>query len=138
MINSASSAASGPRPQLPPPRVALELFSESVTHRAELAALELEEAREHAAGSTLLAGAVAALALFAGFALTLLVASLVWELPNRGWWLGGLCGVYVAGTVTAGLVLARRLRAWRPLGETQAQLQQDYQCLRHLLKSIAP
>jgi uncharacterized membrane protein YqjE len=123
---------------MPSPRVALGLFSESVAHRAELAALEFEEARDHVAGSSLLAGIVAALTLFAGFAFTLLVASLVWELPSRGWWLGGLCGLYVAAAVTAGSMLARRLRTWRPLGETQTQLQQDYQCLSQLIKSNAP
>ena len=89
-------------------------------------------------GSSLLAGIAAALTLFAGFAFTLLVASLVWELPSRGWWLAGLCTLYVAAAVTAGSMLARRLRTWRPLGETQTQLQQDYQCLSQLIKSNAP
>lgn len=118
--------------------MAVGLFNESVSHRAELAALELEEAREHVTGSTMLAGAVAALVLFAGFAFTLLVASLVWDLPNRAWWLGGLFGVYLVAAVATGFSLTRRLRTWRPLGETHAQLQQDYQCLSQLLKSIAP
>jgi uncharacterized membrane protein YqjE len=138
MNTPAPSPAASPRPQMPPLRVAVELFSESAAHRAELAVLELEEAREHVAGSSLLAGLVAALTLFAGFAFTLLVASLVWELPSRGWWLGGLCSLYVVAAVTAGLMLARRLRDWRPLGETQTQLQQDYQCLSQLIKSNAP
>jgi uncharacterized membrane protein YqjE len=123
---------------MPPLRVALGLFSESAAHRAELAALELDEAREHVAGSGLLAGLVAVLTLFAGFAFTLLVASLVWDLPSRGWWLGGLCCLYVAAAVTAAFLLARRLRDWRPLGEIQTQLQQDYQCLSQLIKSNAP
>jgi len=135
---ASSATVSSGRPRLPAPKVALGLFYESVTHRAELAALELEEAREHVTGSTLLAGAAVALILFSGFAFTLLVASLVWDLPSRAWWLGGLFGVYLAAAVTAGFSLTRRLRTWRPLGETQAQLQQDYQCLSQLLKSIAP
>lgn len=126
------------RPQLPAAGVALGLFSESVAHRAKLATLELGEAREHVAVSTLLAGAAGVLALLTGFALTLLVAGLVWDLPSRPWWLGGLTAVYLTAACTAGFWFARRLRAWRPLGETQAQLQQDYQCLSHLIKSIAP
>ena len=138
MPSPASFTSPTGRPQLPAARVVLELFSESVAHRAELAALELAEAREHAAGSALLAGATVALALFTGFALTLLVASVVWDQPNRGWWLGGLGAVYLIAAITTGLVLARRLRTWRPLGETQTQLQQDYQCLSHLIKSTGP
>jgi uncharacterized membrane protein YqjE len=129
------SDLSAPRRQLPPPGVALSLFSESIAHRAELAALELDEAREHALRSTLLAAAAAALVLFAGFALTLLVASLVWDDPHRGWWLGGLCALYLAAALTTSFFLARRLRDWQPLGETRHQLQQDYQCLSQLIKS---
>lgn len=138
MDASPASAAPTGRPQLPSPKVAIGLFAESITHRTELAVLELEEAREHITGSTMLAGAVAALVLFAGFAFTLLVASLVWDLPNRAWWLGGLFALYVVAAVAAGFSLTRRLRTWRPLGEIQTQLQQDYKCLSQLLKSIAP
>jgi uncharacterized membrane protein YqjE len=129
--------APAPRPQLPAPGVALALFTESVAHRAELAALELAEARDHAFGSTLLAGAAGTLVLCTGFAFTLLVAGLVWDDPHRGWWLGGLCTVYLAATLATGFILARRLRAWRPLGDTHVQLQRDYQCLSNLLKSAA-
>jgi uncharacterized membrane protein YqjE len=117
--------------------VALSLFTESVAHRAELAALELDEAREHAVGSLLLAAGTAALVLFTGFALTLLAASLVWDLPGRGWWLAGLMAVYLAGAVTAGFLLTRRLRTWRPLAEVSHQLQEDARCLSHLIKSAA-
>lgn len=126
-----------PRPQLPAPGVALSLFAESVAHRAGLAALELAEAREHALGSLLLAAGTAALALFTGFALTLLAASLVWDLPNRGWWLAGLVAAYLAGAAAAGCLLTRRLRTWRPLAEVSAQLQEDTRCLTHLIKSAA-
>jgi uncharacterized membrane protein YqjE len=132
-----SSAPSG-RSRLPAPRVALDLFGESVAHRAELAALELEEAREHLTGSAILAGAVAALALFTGFAFTLLVASLVWDLPSRAWWLGGLCVLYLGAAATCGVMLSHRLRTWKPLGELQNQMQQDCQCLSQLIKSIVP
>ncbi len=138
MATPAPFPAAPVRSQLPAARVALGLFSESVAHRAELAALEFTEAREHIAGSTLLAAAVGVLALFTGFAFTFLLAGLVWDLPSRAWWLGGLTAAYLTAAFTAGFMLARRLRMWRPLGETQAQLQQDYQCLSHLIKSIAP
>jgi len=126
-----------PRPQLPAPGVALSLFAESIAHRAELAALELDEAREHALGSLLLAAGTAALVLCTGFALTLLAASLVWDLPNRGWWLAGLMAAYLAGAAATGCLLTRRLRTWRPLAESSAQLQEDTRCLTHLIKSAA-
>jgi uncharacterized membrane protein YqjE len=126
-----------PRPQLPAPGLALSLFAESVSHRAELAALELAEAREHALGSLLLAAGTAALVLFTGFALTLLAASLVWDLPNRGWWLSGLMAAYLAGAAVTGFLLTRRLRTWRPLAEISNQLQEDTRCLTHLIKSAA-
>lgn len=123
------------RPQLPAPGVVLNLFSESVAHRAELATLELDEAREHITGSLLLAGVTAALVLFTGFAVTLLVACLVWDLPNRGWWLGGLCAVYLGAALATGFILTRRVRMWLPLAETRSQLHQDYRCLNQLFKS---
>jgi uncharacterized membrane protein YqjE len=138
MVSSHAPATAPSRPQLPAAGVALGLLSEAVAHRAELAAIELSEAREHATGSALLAAGTAALVLCTGFALTLLVASLVWDLPNRGWWLAGLCLAYLATAATAAFLLMRRLRTWRPLGEIQGQLQQDYQCLSLLIKSAAP
>jgi uncharacterized membrane protein YqjE len=135
MASPSTSSVPPPRLQLPAPGVALGLFTESFAHRAELAALELTEAREHALGSSLLAGATAALVLFTGFAFTLLVAGLVWDDPHRGWWLGGLNAAYLAATVATAFILTRRLRTWRPFGETQRQLQEDYQCLNRLIKS---
>ena len=124
-----------PHPPLPEAGAALLLLAESVAHRAELVAIELAEAREHAVRCLLLTGAAGALALFAGFALTLLVASQVWDDPHRAWWLGGLTVAYLAAAFAAGRVLSRRLQDWRPLNETQRQLQQDYQCLSNQLKS---
>ncbi len=137
MSSPVTRPAPAPRPQLPPPGVALALLTESVAHRAELAGLELAEARDHAGGSALLAGTAAALGLLTGFAFTFFVAGLVWDGPHRGWWLGGLCAGYLAATLGTGCLLRQRLRTWRPLGEIQQQLQQDYQCLSTLIKSAA-
>ena len=130
-----SLANSTARPQLPAPGVALSLFSESAAHRAELAALEMGEARDHALVSTVLAAGTAALGLFTGFAITLLIASLVWDSPHRVWWLAGLCAVYCGAAIWTGMVLVQRLRTWRPLCETHTQLQEDFQCLSKLIKS---
>jgi len=125
-----------PRPRLPAPGEAFSLLSESAAHRAELASLEVEEARDHALVSVLLAAGTAALTLFTGFAVTLLLASLAWDSPNRAWWLTGLCAAYLGAALVGGFTLSRRLRDWRPLNETQAQLQEDFQCLSQLIKSV--
>ena len=131
-----SIATSAPRSKLPAPGVAFSLFSESVAHRAELASVEVIEARDHALVSTLLAAGTVTLALFTGFAITLLLASLVWDSPHRVWWLVGLCVLYLGAAVLTGFSLVKRLRSWRPLSETQTQLQEDFQCLSKLIKSV--
>ena len=127
-----------PRPRLPAPGAAFSLFSESVAHRAELASVEVGEARDHALVSTLLAASTVVLALFTGFAITLLLASLVWDSPHRVWWLIGLCAIYLGAAILTGLSLVKRLRTWRPMSETSSQLHEDFQCLSQLIKSVVP
>ena len=122
--------------QIPSVANILPLLTESIAHRTELAAIELDEARTHALGSSLLAGATCLLLLLAGFALTLLIAALVWESPYRGWWLMGLCAAYLAVVGTIFWRLRKRLLTWRPLVETQTQVRLDFQCLNTLLKSF--
>lgn len=135
MTPAPARPAPPPRPQLPALGEALVLFAESVAHRAELAGLEIGEARDHAFVSTVMAGFAGAFVLFTGFAFTFLVAGLVWDGPHRAVWLGALSILYLAGAVVAAVLLRRRLRTWRPLGETHLQLKQDYQCLSSLIKS---
>ncbi|HEY4302711.1 MAG TPA: phage holin family protein [Candidatus Didemnitutus sp.] len=131
-LPSAKPAAN--RPQIPAAGEFIGLFTESVAHRAELAVLELDEARDHAMVSTVMAGVALTLVLFTGIGFTFLVAGMVWDSPNRTMWLGGLCSVYLVAAVIAGILLTHRLRTWRPLGETQSQLQRDYQCLSQLFR----
>lgn len=121
---------------MPAPGVAFSLLSESVSHRAELASVEVGEARDHALVSTLLAVGTVILALFTGFAITLLLASLVWDSPHRVWWLSGLCVLYLGSAFLTGFALVKRLRTWRPMSETTTQLQEDFQCLSQLIKSV--
>lgn len=132
---NASSNSGSPGLQIPPVANILPLLSESIAHRTELASIELDEARTHAIDSSLLAGATCVLLLLAGFALTLLVAALVWDSPYRGWWLTGLCAAYLVAAGTTFWRLKKRLRTWRPFAETQSQIQLDFQCLNTLLKS---
>jgi uncharacterized membrane protein YqjE len=130
-----SLASAKPRPQLPAPGVALSLLSESIENRKDLASLEIEEARDHAVVSTLLAAGTAALVLLVGFAITLLVASMVWESPHRVAWMVGVCAFYCIAAIATGSALRQRLRNWQPLKETHTQLEEDFQCLSKLIKS---
>src|SRR5258708_7853110 len=105
------------QPRIPPLGETATLLNEALSHRAELTAIELDEARSHVQVSAMLGGICALLGLLGGVAFTLIVTAVVWDNPHRGWWLAGLCAVYLAGATTAGLLLRNRLRAWRPFAE---------------------
>ncbi|HYC70079.1 MAG TPA: phage holin family protein [Opitutaceae bacterium] len=124
------------RPRIPTPGEILSLFSEAFGHRAQLAQLELGEARDHVVGSAVLAAAATVLGLLTGVSITLLVAALVWESEHRAWWIGGLCLLYCALAGAAAYLLRRRLRQWRPLAETQFQLNQDGACVSRILRTF--
>jgi uncharacterized membrane protein YqjE len=133
------AGSSIPRPapaRIPSFTVALSLFSEATAHRAELAGLELAEARDHALHSTVLAVVTGALVILTGFSLTLLAAALVWDSPHRHWWLGAMVVLYAGVTLALFFNFLRRIRAWRPLEETSRQLKSDCQCLQHLLHEV--
>lgn len=123
--------------RLPPLGDAATLLTEALSHRTELTALEFAEAQAAGRSAALLLAVAAGLGLLAGFAFTLLVAALVWDGPHRGGWLAGLCAAYLLGGAIAALTLGRRLRTWRPFAEIRAQLRQDHQCLRQLIKQLA-
>lgn len=129
---------SATRSCVPPLGVTTTLLTDALSHRTDLAALELDEAREHVQTSALLLGASVFLVVLAGFAFTLTFTVLVWDQPHRGWWLAGLCALYLAGAGLSGYRLRQRLHTWRPFTEIRAQLQQDQQCLNRLIKSIIP
>lgn len=114
------------------------LLDEALDHRTELAALELAEARSHAQASVVLLAACAVLGLLAGVAFTLTVAVLVWDNPERGWWLGGLAAGYLVAAIGAALALRHRLQTWAPFADIRSQLQQDRQCLTRLIKALIP
>jgi uncharacterized membrane protein YqjE len=102
-------------------------------HRAELAALELGEARDHATGIAALFLISAVAALLTGFALNFFIAALWWDTPHRLLALG--FSTVVQGAIAAGTAFAclRRARRWRPLPETVEQFKKDSQCLHELL-----
>lgn len=135
---TAQSTTSTPRPRLPPLGAVFSLLCEAAGNRAELAGLELREAREHLVRSLVIGAFVAGFFLMSGMALTLLLAALAWNTPNREWWLAAILGFDVLVTATLFFILMRRLRDWAPLAETQHQLQRDQQCLTALLRQTFP
>lgn len=130
--------ATEPRPRIPPLREAATMLNEAVSHRADLVAIELTEARAHALTSAILLGVAVLLAFLGLLTLNLIVAALVWESPHRAWWLVGLGGIHLGGAAIAVLLLQRRLRSWQPLSEIRHQLHLDQQCLSQILKAILP
>jgi uncharacterized membrane protein YqjE len=104
-------------------------------HRAELASLEMSEARDHAVGISGLFLLSAVAALLTGFALNFFVAALWWDTPHRLLALGLSVAVQAAVATTAAVICVRRARLWRPLPQTIDQFKKDSQCLHELLTS---
>lgn len=111
------------------PRIVLE----GMSHRGQLATLELAEARNHAALTASLAALAGALTLLAGFALTFAIAASVWHRDDRGLILGLVTCAYVIGAGGLAWWVVNRLKTWRPLAETRHQLSEDYECLREFI-----
>ncbi len=117
---------------------ASRIVVEGLAHRGELAALELAEARDHAAKTAVMALGAVACALLTGFAGTFALAALVWHREDRGLILGLVTLAYALGAAGLGLFAARRLRDWRPLAETRHQLGEDCACVREMLPDSKP
>jgi uncharacterized membrane protein YqjE len=105
-----------------------------VHHRAELAAIELVEARNAAIACGLWwAGAV--LLLLLGLAtLTAVVAVAFWDSPFRLAALGIMAAGYLGGAAGCLLKLRRQLRTWQPFNETAGQIRKDARCLGELMQ----
>ncbi|MGC4072738.1 MAG: phage holin family protein [Nibricoccus sp.] len=130
-----NSVETAPLPGLGRLQSSAAVLARGLDHRAELASLELEEARDHANGlfGLFLLGAIAAL--LTGFALNFFVAALWWDTPHRLLSLGLLAVVQGAVAAAALITALRRSRKWHPLAQTFAQLKKDSQCIRELLHS---
>jgi uncharacterized membrane protein YqjE len=119
------------------PLAALRILARGSGHRIQLASIELAQARIHAITSGVIGAFAIGLSLIAGFSITLCIAAMVWESPNRMMWLTSICLVYVALAAAVVAILLRRMMAWRPFTETTHQLISDYQCLRQLIDQAA-
>ena len=101
-------------------------------HRARLAAVEVEEAKEESARAVVLfAGAMTAF-LLAGFALNLMVAAVFWDTSYRVVAIAVLCALQVAIGVAVVLRMRHQWRSWRPFSATTDQLELDHECLDRL------
>lgn len=110
-----------------------DVLLRALEHRAELAGIELLEARREALAVALGGLIAAALLLLAGLALTLFWAALFWDTPYRA---PALAALGVLECVGALLATARARRAWRRcrfFEETRTQLKKDSACLREVL-----
>ena len=132
MSSFSDSTAEAPTGRL---QASAAVFARGVDHRAELAGLELCEARREAVtlSGLFLIGAVAAL--LTGFAINFFVAALWWDTPNRLLAIGLSAGVQAVVAAFVIVRCIRRARVWRPLAFTIDQIKKDSQCLRDLLSS---
>jgi uncharacterized membrane protein YqjE len=108
---------------------------EALTHRGELASVELREACEHGTRTAILVGLSCALLLLGGFCGTFAIAAAVWERPDRGMILGLLTFAYLAGCGALAYAAARRIKAWKPFSETARQFQEDCACVHDIANS---
>jgi len=106
-----------------------------IDHRAELASLELSEAKDRAIGFSGLLVAGIVTALLTGFALDIFVAALWWDTPHRLLAIGILVVVQAVVAVIAFARGFKQVKLWHPLFQTINQLKKDTQCLRDLLTS---
>ena len=111
------------------------VIARGVEHRAELAALELDEARTNTVSLLTLLVAGAVVALLTGFALNFFVAALWWDTPHRLLSIGLLAGVQAVAAIWLIARWRHQARSWRPRASTFEQLRKDGQCLHELIKN---
>jgi len=129
----ASAADTGPVPAASTTGTLAGILARAVRNRGALAGLELREARSRAALIAVLAGTAAACALLAGLALTLLVAAIFWDTPQRVAALAWLAGIEITLMLAAALRVRRHLRSFRLFSDTRAILEADLRCLRDMV-----
>ncbi len=111
-------------------RVALR----GIGHRAELAGLELSEARDRLVAVLLLLLVAAVLVLLAGGVVTVFVAAAFWDTAYRLPALAGLGLLYLLAAAFCALRMQHLLSTWRPFPLTQEQLRKDAACVELLMR----
>ena len=111
------------------PAKGLRLLLDALGHRAELAGVEMAEARAELAKTAVFLAVSAGLSLLAATLFTAAFAAAVWQTSYRIPALLALASAYAIGAVGFFVAARRRLRGWQPFGEISAQLRKDAQCL---------
>jgi uncharacterized membrane protein YqjE len=114
---------------------AVKVVLEAIFHRGELVALELSQVSEYAFIVLIAAFFAVAFALLGGFAATFMVASMVWDRPDRAMILGLMAVANLIFATALAVFTAGRLRKWQPFRETGKQLRNDHECLQSILTS---
>ena len=112
-----------------------EFLVRSVEHRAELAGLELAEARDTVAGSAVLFLAASGFLLLAAMAFTALIAAAFWNTAFRLPSLAGIGVIY--GLAGYGLFVRARTRieGCRIFPQTGDQLKRDVSCIAEIFRN---
>jgi uncharacterized membrane protein YqjE len=113
------------------PRVVVE----ALTHRGELASVELKEASQHGSRTAILAGVSGVLLLLGGFSATFALGAAVWDSPHRGLILGLVTLAYLVAAGALAFVAARRMRTWKPFSESARQFRADCACIHEIINS---
>lgn len=111
-------------------RVALR----GVGHRAELAGIELTEARDRLIAVLALLIGAAVLVLLAGGVVTCFVAAAFWDTAYRLPALGALGLCYLLGAALCGWRVRRLLDTWQLFPLTKEQLRKDASCVELLMR----
>lgn len=112
-----------------------QLAIRSVDHRADLAGVELAEARDQLLTVLLLILGTAIFLIIAGGMLSVLIVTLTWDTPYRLHAISGLLAIYLIGAGVCLGVMRFRLRQWKPFALTKDQIRQDAHCINTLIES---
>lgn len=107
----------------------------SVDHRAELAGIELAEARDQLLSALLLILSAAIFMILACVMFSVLIITLTWDTPYRLHAISGLLAIYLIGAGICIGVMRYRLRQWKPFALTKDQIRQDTHCINTLIES---
>ncbi len=107
----------------------LDTLLATAQNRVELFAVELQEEKCRLVEAILCTAAVAACGMMTLSLATFTIVVLFWE-KGRLAVLGGLCGLYLVGTVLAWRALQRRLKARSAFADTLGELSKDRACLK--------
>ena len=115
-------------------RYSLPILLRAFRNRAELAAIEVEEAVGMMVFLSV-CGIVSAILFFlATSGVTLLVAAIFWDTPYRVAAIGIVIGVELLGMIGVVLWMCIRWRRWIPFQDTRNQIKEDSKCLSQVFQ----